>query len=89
MLPDEQYQFLQKELLLRPEVGDIIRGSGGLRKIRWNSLYSGKRGGLRIIYYYDKPETIYMLFVYRKNRLENLTQAQLKLLSATMKECLL
>ena len=88
LLPDDDYRLLQKELLFRPEAGDLIRGSGGLRKIRWNRPGKGKRGGLRIIYYFDKPYTMYMLFVYPKNRQETLTGRQLKYLTAIMKEYL-
>ncbi len=51
-LPDESYRLLQQTILIRPEVGDLIRGGGGLRKIRWNVPGSGKRGGLRIVYYW-------------------------------------
>ena len=55
LLPDDDYRELQQALVLRPEAGDIIPGSGGLRKIRWGILGSGKRGGLRLIYYWAIP----------------------------------
>jgi putative transcriptional regulator len=45
LLPDESYRMLQSALMLRPDAGSVIRGSGGLRKIRWNLPGSGKRGG--------------------------------------------
>jgi mRNA-degrading endonuclease RelE of RelBE toxin-antitoxin system len=87
MLPDEDYRLLQQTLLLRPEAGVLIRGGGGLRKIRWNLPGSGKRGGLRIIYYWDVPEeTIYMLLPYKKSRQDDLTPAQLKVLRDLVKE---
>jgi len=87
MLPDEDYRLLQQTLLLRPEAGVLIRGGGGLRKIRWNLPGSGKRGGLRIIYYWDVPEeTIYMLLPYKKSRQDDLTSAQLKVLRDLVKE---
>jgi mRNA-degrading endonuclease RelE of RelBE toxin-antitoxin system len=87
MLPDEDYRLLQQTLLLRPEAGVLIRGGGGLRKIRWNLPGSGKRGGLRIIYYWDVPEeTIYMLLLYKKSRQDDLTPAQLKVLRDLVKE---
>jgi mRNA-degrading endonuclease RelE of RelBE toxin-antitoxin system len=86
-LPDEDYRLLQLTLLLRPEAGDVIRGGGGLRKIRWNVPGSGKRGGLRIIYYWDVPaETIYMLLPYKKSKQVDLTPEQLKLLRRLVKE---
>ena len=87
MLSDEDYRLLQQTLLLRPEAGVLIRGGGGLRKIRWNLPGSGKRGGLRIIYYWDVPqETIYMLLPYRKSRRDDLTPVQLKVLRDLVKE---
>ena len=79
----------QLALLLRPEAGKIIRGSGGLRKIRWKYVSSGKRGGLRIIYFWDVPEDrIYMLLIYKKSKQEDLTPNQLKILRNLVKELL-
>jgi mRNA-degrading endonuclease RelE of RelBE toxin-antitoxin system len=87
LLPDENYRLLQQTLLIRPEAGDLIRGGSGLRKIRWNLPGSGKRGGLRIIYYWDVPEdTIYMLLPFKKSKQEDLTPAQLKVLRDLIKE---
>ena len=81
LLPDEDYQKLQEALLMRPEAGNLIPHSGGLRKIRWRVSGSGKRGGLRIIYYWDTPdETFFMLAVYKKSKQENLTPNQVKIL---------
>jgi mRNA-degrading endonuclease RelE of RelBE toxin-antitoxin system len=88
LLADDQYHKLQVTLLFRPDAGAVIKGSGGLRKIRWAPVGSGKRGGLRVIYYHDEPYRIYMLFVYRKNERENLTPEQLKVLRTIIKEYL-
>jgi mRNA-degrading endonuclease RelE of RelBE toxin-antitoxin system len=78
---------LQIALLLRPEQGPVIPGSGGLRKVRWAGSGRGKRGGLRMIYYWHPAdETFYMLFAYRKNAQEDLTPAQLKVLRKLVKE---
>ena len=88
ILPDENYRQLQSILMLRPEAGSLIPGSGGLRKIRWNLPGSGKRGALRVIYYWDPPDTIFMLFPYRKTDQEDLTANQLKLLRSVVKEFL-
>lgn len=74
--------------MLRPDAGDVIKGSGGLRKIRWSSRGKGKRGALRIIYYWDAPDIIYMLLPYKKNEQEDLTQDQLKLLKELVKKSL-
>ena len=67
LLSDEEYRMLQTALMFRPDAGDIIRGGGGLRKVRWSLPGMGKRGGLRIIYYWDPPDTIYMLLPYNKD----------------------
>jgi mRNA-degrading endonuclease RelE of RelBE toxin-antitoxin system len=89
LLSDEQYRGLQRTLVLRPDAGAVIRESGGLRKVRWNVAGSGKRGGMRIIYYWDVPnETIYMLLIFKKNRQEDLTREQLKILRNLIKEWL-
>jgi mRNA-degrading endonuclease RelE of RelBE toxin-antitoxin system len=86
LLPDEQYKALQTALMLRPDSGDLIRGSGGLRKIRWRLPGEGKRGGLRVIYYWDRPDTIYMLLPFKKTEQEDLTQGQIKVLRRFVKE---
>jgi len=81
LLDDDEYRSLQLALVLRPEQGAVIPGSGGLRKLRWGAKGKGKRGGCRVIYSWDKMrETFYMLFVYAKNVQDDLTPAQLKLL---------
>jgi len=87
-LPDESYRMLQSVLMLRPDAGSVIRGSGGLRKIRWGLPGSGKRGALRIIYFWSPPDTIFMLFPYRKTDQEDLTREQLKLVREMVKEFL-
>ena len=87
LLPDDAYRTLQLVLLLRPEQGLVIRGTGGLRKLRWSQPGTGKRGGLRLVYYWDKPEeTIYLLFLYRKSDQEDLSPQQLGILSKLIRE---
>lgn len=89
MLPDDDYRLIQQALVLRPDAGKIIQGSGGLRKIRWSVKGRGKRGGIRLLYYWDKNhDTIYMLFMYVKNKQEDLTPSQLKILKSLIKELL-
>jgi hypothetical protein len=86
-MSDDDYRELQFALLLRPEAGDLIRGGGGLRKVRWGLPGTGKRGGLRLIYYWRKAEDhIYMLLLYRKSRQEDLTPQQLRILRKLVKE---
>ena len=55
-------------------------GTGGLRKIRWAGSGRGKRGGIRVIYYLVRDDRVYLLFAYPKNKQENLTSQQLKVL---------
>jgi mRNA-degrading endonuclease RelE of RelBE toxin-antitoxin system len=66
-------------LVRKPDAGKIISGSGGLRKLRWSAGGKGKRGGLRVIYYwYVSLEIILLLFAYPKNEQDDLTPEQLK-----------
>ena len=51
VLTDEEYSSLQKALIKDPEAGDLIPGSGGIRKLRWGVAGRGKRGGIRVVYY--------------------------------------
>ena len=88
ILSDEEYHKLQFALIFRPDTGKIIPGSNGLRKLRWQIPGKGKRGGLRIIYYWDEPDTIYMIFPYKKVAKEDLTKAQIRKLSRIVKEWL-
>ena len=85
---DELIDFLARN----PEKGDKIEGTGGLRKLRWGSKNKGKRGGLRIIYYfYNETAPVFLLSVYGKSVQENLTSEQklklIKLVSVLQQEC--
>ena len=79
-MDDESYRGLQSHLAAHPESGDLIRGSGGLRKIRWSGAGRGKQGGTRTIYYWDSGDMILMLFLYKKNERSDLTSEQLSVL---------
>ena len=86
-LDEEDYRRLQIALLLRPAQGALIRGSNGLRKVRWAATGRGKRSGLRVVYYWHAAEqVIYMLYAYPKNAQENLTPGQLRMLSRLVRE---
>jgi hypothetical protein len=81
LVDDESYSELQKRLADDPEAGDLIQGSGGLRKIRMAAKGHGKRGGARVIYYYFISRShIAMLLAYTKNAKDDLTAAQKKAL---------
>ena len=87
LLDHERYRALQEALILRPDEGAVIPKSGGLRKIWWALAGRGKRGGCRIIYYWDGPtETFYMLYAYSKNEAENITIGQLRILNRLVQE---
>jgi len=87
ILSDEEYWELQNEIINNPEIGKIIPGSGGLRKLRWQGSGRGKRGGSRIIYYYFiLRETILMLLIYTKKEQDDLTFDQLKLLKKLVEQ---
>ena len=58
LLSDEEYRQLQMALVLHPEIGAVIPGSGGLRKVRWSIGGRGKRGGVRVIYYFAAPDSV-------------------------------
>jgi len=89
LFDDESLQVIQTQLLINPEAGDVMPGSGGLRKLRVALPGRGKRGGARMIYYWQSARgTCYLIYAYAKNRQENLTPAQIRMLSAAMKEVL-
>jgi mRNA-degrading endonuclease RelE of RelBE toxin-antitoxin system len=67
-LGDDEYSAVQQALVANPDSGDLIRGSGGVRKLRWGAAGRGKRGGVRVIYYLRSHQgEIWMLTVYSKN----------------------
>lgn len=67
-LSDEQYADLQMALIANPDLGAVIAGTGGVRKLRWAAPGRGKRGGYRVIYYVRRPKgIIWMLTMYPKN----------------------
>ncbi len=72
-LSEDQYATLQTFLIGHPEAGEVIPGSGGVRKLRWRAPGRGKRGGYRVIYYARLAQgVIYMLTMYPKNVAENI-----------------
>jgi hypothetical protein len=87
LFTDDDYRQLQVALINRPDLGSVIRGSGGIRKVRWSRPGKGKRGGTRVIYYWAvASEQILMLFIYPKNERDDLTPAQIKILKQIVEE---
>ena len=85
-LSDEEYRLLQIHLVNKPDVGKVIPRSGGLRKLRWSAGGHGKRGGIRVIYYwFISKDTILLLFTYSKSEQEDLTSEQLRQLRKVIK----
>lgn len=84
---DDELRCLQQQLMEQPEAGDLIRGSKGLRKLRWALPGRGKRGGARVIYYWRSAAgRIYLLYAYTKSTQADLTTTQTKLLVQLMSE---
>ena len=78
-LDDDEYSELRQFLIKNPEAGKVVPGSGGVRKTRWGRPGSGKRGGLRVIYFVQyKPNEFWMLTVYAKTKHENIPARILK-----------
>lgn len=71
-LDDDEYAALQQFMISSPEAGDLVPGSGGVRKLRWRMQGKGKRGGLRVVYYVRyRPNEFWMLTVYSKAALDD------------------
>jgi len=86
-LNDEQYRALQHLLAFDPESGDVMPGTGGFRKVRWADQRRGKgrRGGLRVIYYYFPAEQqIWLMTVYGKDEADDLTPKEKKTLNTVI-----
>lgn len=80
---DQEYGQLQAHLIEHPEAGAVIRGSGGVRKLRWAAPGRGKRGGYRVIYLLRRPKgVIWMLTMYPKNVADNIPVQVLKQIRA-------
>ena len=79
LISDEEYRLLQTHLVNRPDVGKVLSGSGGLRKLRWSAKGHGKSGGIRVIYYwFVSQEVLLLLYAYPKSEQSDLTSEQLR-----------
>jgi len=86
-LDDEGFSGLQGELMTNPDAGDLMKGTGGLRKVRYGDPRrgKGKRGGLRVIYYWWEAGSQFWLFtLYDKDEMSDLTPGQRKMLKAML-----
>ena len=87
LLSDDEYAELQGVLVENPEKGDIIKGGGGIRKLRHGLPGRGKSGGVRAIYYWIKDDhQIYMLLIYPKSKKDDLSDRETALLREFVKE---
>lgn len=86
-LQDDEYRSLQDALAENPEAGDLIQGTGGFRKLRWldERRGKGKRGGLRVIYFYfEEDEQIWLLTLYDKSEAADLSKEEKRALHAAI-----
>ncbi len=86
-LTDDSYREVQLHLVRAPEAGDLIPGTGGFRKLRWRDRRrdKGKRGGLRIVYYYFIADSqIWFMTLYDKDEVEDLSPSEKRLLKAAI-----
>ena len=87
-LDDDGFRGLQRSMLMNPEAGDVIEGTGGLRKLRYGDPRrgKGKRGGLRVIYYWwDGGRQFWLFTLYDKDEMENLSADEKKALKRMLK----
>lgn len=87
-LDDEAFREMQHILLASPEAGDVMEGTGGIRKLRFSDKRrgKGKRGGLRVIYYWWAEGSQFWLFtLYDKDEMSDLTPSQRKILKEMIK----
>ncbi len=87
-LDEDAFRRLQQLLMLDPEAGPLIPGTGGLRKLRFpdERRGKGKRGGLRVIYYWwDSGLQFWLFTIYDKDEKSDLTKAQRETLKQMIK----
>ncbi|HIP27558.1 MAG TPA: type II toxin-antitoxin system RelE/ParE family toxin [Sulfurovum sp.] len=85
-LNDENYRELQNFLIEQPLSGDVIQGTGGLRKLSWSANGKGKRGGIRTIYLYITEKShIHFLTLYDKNDVSDLTSDEKRYLNVSLR----
>lgn len=77
LLDEGERQDIVNYVTAFPKAGDLIRGTGGIRKLRWRRGGKGKSGGVRVIYYFHSESMpLYLLTLFAKNERADLTQAE-------------
>lgn len=77
LLSDDERRDVLSYLATHPRAGDLMEGTGGVRKLRWSRGGRGKSGGVRVIYYfYAETMPLYLLTLFAKNERANLTKAE-------------
>ena len=86
LISEDHLRELQEWIAASPTAGNLIKDSKGCRKLRWKTAATGKRGGIRIIYYWMKEyDRVLLLLAYAKSRTDDLSQAQIKILGDIVK----
>lgn len=77
VLSEAERQDVLNYLATHPKAGDLIEGTGGIRKLRWSRSGRGKSGGVRVIYYYHSElMPLYLLTLFAKNKQDNLSKVE-------------
>ena len=85
LLDEDTYKQFKEYLVCNPLKGKLIKGGGGIRKIRWSKKNTGKSGGIRIIYFIKTETKTYLLFAYSKSDAESITKKQINMLASFIK----
>ncbi len=84
-LTDDEYGVFQKFLATNPDTGAVVRGSGGVRKVRWSRRGTGKSGGVRVLYFArTEAGEIWLLLIYAKSAVDSIPGHILKTLKEEM-----
>ena len=87
LLTEKNRKEIEASIVAAPIAAPVIRGTGGIRKLRWPGSGRGKRGGIRTIYFYlSGPESVYLLTAYAKSDREDLTPGDKRTLSRLVAE---
>jgi hypothetical protein len=86
LFSEEERNGVVDFLAENPKAGDLMEGTGGIRKLRWRRNHKGSRGGVRVIYYFhNETMPLYLLTLFGKGEKENLTKAERNALASLVK----